>query len=91
MSGSLESPGSVSFEVQDVKLICEIAKKHNIVTIIDNSWASGIYFKPLNHGVDVSVMALTKYINGHSDVIMGAVTVKKNIFNYVRIFPLHGS
>ncbi len=76
----LESPGSVSFEVQDVALICEIAKRHNIITIIDNSWASGIYFKPLNHGVDVSVMALTKYINGHSDVIMGAVTVKEEHF-----------
>lgn len=76
----LESPGSVSFEVQDVPAICKIAKKHNIVTIIDNSWASGVYYKPLNHGVDVSVMALTKYINGHSDVIMGAITVQEKHF-----------
>lgn len=76
----MESPGSVSFEVQDVAAICKIAKKHNIVTIIDNSWASGVYFKPLNHGVDISVMALTKYINGHSDVIMGAITVQEKHF-----------
>jgi|TARA_Y100000389_G_scaffold71865_1_gene68574 cysteine-S-conjugate beta-lyase len=76
----LESPGSLSFEVQDVKAICKIAKEKNIITILDNSWASGIYFKPLNHGVDVSVMAATKYINGHSDVMMGSITVKKRHF-----------
>lgn len=76
----MESPGSVSFEVQDVPAICKVAKKHGIVTIIDNSWASGIYFKPLEHGVDVSVMALTKYINGHSDVMMGAITIQEKHF-----------
>lgn len=76
----MESPGSLSFEVQDVDAIVKIAKKHGITTIIDNSWASGIYFKPLNHGVDVSVMALTKYINGHSDVMMGAITIQEKHF-----------
>ena len=76
----MESPGSLSFEVQDVKTICKIAKKKGIVTILDNSWASGIYFKPLDHGVDVSVMALTKYINGHSDMIMGAITIQEKHF-----------
>ncbi|MCE3255320.1 MAG: metC [Rickettsiaceae bacterium] len=76
----MESPGSLSFEVQDVPTICKIAKKHNIVTILDNSWASGIYYKPLDHGVDISVMAVTKYINGHSDVIMGAITVSEKHF-----------
>lgn len=76
----LESPGSLSFEVQDVDAICKIAKKHNITTIMDNSWASGIYFKPLDHGVDVSVMAITKYINGHSDVMMGSITIQEENF-----------
>jgi cystathionine beta-lyase len=76
----MESPGSVSFEMQDVPAICKLAKKHNIVTIMDNSWASGIYFKPLDHGVDVSVMALTKYINGHSDTMMGSITVQEKHF-----------
>ncbi len=76
----LESPGSLSFEVQDVAAICKVAKKHNVVTIIDNSWASGIYFKPLEHGADVVVTALTKYINGHSDVMMGAITVQEKHF-----------
>lgn len=76
----MESPGSLSFEVQDVAAICKVAKKHGIITIIDSSWASGIYFKPLEHGVDISVMALTKYINGHSDVMMGSITVQEKHF-----------
>lgn len=76
----MESPGSLSYEVQDVAAICKVAKKHGIVTILDNSWASGIYYKPLDHGVDVSVMALTKYINGHSDIMMGAITVQEKHF-----------
>ena len=76
----MESPGSLSFEVQDVDAIVKVAKKHGIKTIFDNSWASGIYFKPLDHEVDVSVTALTKYINGHSDVMMGAITVQKKDF-----------
>jgi len=76
----LESPGSQTFEIQDVPLICKIAKKHNVITILDNSWASGIYFKAFDHGVDVSVMALTKYINGHSDIMMGSITVQEKHF-----------
>ncbi len=76
----LESPGSLSFEIQDVPAICKVAKKMGVVTIIDNSWASGIYFKPLEHGVDVVVTALTKYINGHSDVMMGSITVQEKHF-----------
>lgn len=76
----LESPGSQTFEIQDVPAICKVAKKNNIVTILDNSWASGIYFKPFEHGVDVSVMALTKYINGHSDIMMGSITIQEKHF-----------
>ncbi len=76
----MESPGSLSFEMQDVAAICKVAKKHNVTTIIDNSWASGIYFKPLEHGADIVVTALTKYINGHSDVMMGAITVQEKHF-----------
>lgn len=76
----LESPGSLSYEIQDVRAICEVAKKHGVVTIVDNSWSSGVYFKPLDHGADVSVMAVTKYINGHSDIMMGAVTVQEKHF-----------
>lgn len=72
----MESPGSLSYEIQDVPAICKMAKKRGLTTIFDNSWGSGIYFKPLEHGVDVSVMAVTKYLNGHSDVVMGAITIK---------------
>ncbi len=79
----MESPGSLSFEIQDVAAICKIAKKMNVVTILDNSWASAIYFKPLDHGVDISVTALTKYINGHSDVMMGAITVQEKHFRVI--------
>lgn len=76
----IESPGSLSFEIPDVPAICKVAKKHGIVTILDNSWGSGIYYKPLKHGVDISVMALTKYINGHSDAMMGSITLRKKHF-----------
>lgn len=76
----MESPGSLSFEVHDVAAICKVAKKHNVTTIVDNSWASAIYYKPLDHGADISVTALTKYINGHSDIMMGAITVQEKHF-----------
>ncbi len=79
----MESPASLSFEIQDIPAICKIAKERDIVTIVDNSWASGIYFKPLKHGADISVTAVTKYLNGHSDVMMGAVTIKKKHFNII--------
>jgi len=71
----LETPGSLTFELQDIKAICKVAKKHNIITIVDNSWGSGIYFKPIEHGADISIIAATKYINGHSDVLMGTITI----------------
>lgn len=77
----LESPGSLSFEVQDVPAICKVAKEHDIVTIIDNSWSGGIYFKPMDHGVDVVTSAVTKYLNGHSDVLMGSITIKKKHYH----------
>ncbi len=68
----LESPGSITFEMQDVPAIARLAQSHGILTVIDNTWAAGLLFKPLEHGVDVSVQALTKYVGGHSDVFMGS-------------------
>jgi cystathionine beta-lyase len=76
----MESPGSLTYEIPDIDQICKIAKENDIITIFDNSWASGIYFKPLSHGIDISVMSLTKYINGHSDVMMGAITTNEQHF-----------
>lgn len=72
----LESPGSLSFEMQDVPRIAELARARDILTAIDNTWGAGLIFKPLEHGVDVSIQALTKYVGGHSDVFMGSVAVR---------------
>ena len=70
----LESPGSLTFEMQEVPLLADVARARGAVSVMDNTWATPIYFQPLAHGVDVSVHAATKYICGHSDVIMGTVT-----------------
>ena len=70
----LESPGSLTFEMQDVPLLAEVARARGVISVIDNTWATPLHFQPLAHGVDVSVHAATKYICGHSDVIMGTVT-----------------
>ena len=69
----MESPGSLTFEVQDIPGLVEVAKKHDLVTIADNTWATPLLFNPIEHGVDVVIHALTKYIAGHSDVMLGAL------------------
>jgi len=71
----IESPGSLTFETQDVAAIAAAARAKGILTLIDNTWAAGLLFKPLAHGADLSVQALTKYVCGHSDVFMGSVAV----------------
>lgn len=68
----LESPGSLTFELQDVPAIVALAKARSIITLMDNTWGAGLVFKPLAHGVDISIQALTKYVGGHSDVFMGS-------------------
>ena len=67
----LESPGSLTFEVQDVPAIAEVAHRHGVAVILDNTWGTPLYFKPFEKGVDVSVQAATKYIVGHSDAMLG--------------------
>ena len=69
----LESPGSVSFEMQDVPAIAAMAQRRGVLTMVDNTWAAGLLFRPLDYGVDLSVQALTKYVCGHSDVFLGSV------------------
>ena len=69
----LESPGSLSFDMQDVSAITTVAHAHGALTLMDNTWASPLYFQPLDHGVDLSIQAGTKYIGGHSDVMLGTV------------------
>ncbi|CAM5225390.1 cystathionine beta-lyase [Alishewanella longhuensis] len=70
----LESPGSLTMEVQDIPAICQVAQAHNIITILDNTWASPILCQPFALGVDISIQAATKYIVGHSDVMLGTAS-----------------
>ena len=75
----LESPGSLSFEVQDVPGICAIARERGIVTLIDNTWATPLLFPAIERGCDVTILACTKYIGGHSDLMLGSVTVRPEL------------
>lgn len=70
----LECPGSLTMEMQDVPALCEIARKHGLVSVIDNTWAGPLGFPALERGVDISVMSLTKHVGGHSDVMMGSAS-----------------
>jgi cystathionine beta-lyase len=72
----LESPGSLTMELQDVPMIAEIARKKGVISIIDDTWSAGLTLKPLAMGVDLAVQALTKHAGGHSDVMMGAVVAR---------------
>ena len=80
----LESPGSLTFEVQDVPAIVAAAKDRDIVTLIDNTWATSLYFQPLALGVDISILACTKYVVGHSDVMLGSVTANAGTWEKIR-------
>jgi cystathionine beta-lyase len=72
-----ESPGSQTFEVQDIPAIAKAAHEAGAVVIMDNTWATPLYFKPFTHGVDVSIQAATKYIVGHADAMLGAITASE--------------
>ena len=69
----METPGSHSFEMPDVPAIAKACREHHVISVIDNTWATPLYFKPLEVGVDVVIHAATKYIGGHSDLTMGVV------------------
>jgi len=70
----LESPGSLTMEVQDVPAICAIARRRGIVTLLDNTWATPLFFPALAAGVDIAILAGTKYVGGHADVMLGSAT-----------------
>jgi cystathionine beta-lyase len=77
----IESPSSVTFESPRIAQIVEIAQKHSIITSADNTWASGVLCQPLSLGVDISILSLTKYAAGYSDVFMGSITTSnKSLF-----------
>jgi cystathionine beta-lyase len=71
-----ESPGSITMEVQDVPAIAEAAHRVGAMLVLDNTWSAGIYFDAFAHGVDVTMQALTKYVGGHSDLLLGSITVR---------------
>lgn len=80
----LESPGSLTFEIQDVPAIAAIARARGVISVIDDTWSAGVLFKPFDHGVDISVQALTKYQAGHADVLLGA-TLARNAAHLARL------
>jgi cystathionine beta-lyase len=84
----LESPGSQTFEIQDVPAIAAAAKARDVRTIIDNTWSAGVFFKPFDHGVDLSVQALTKYQGGHADLLCGAVLAREPALA-TRVYQTH--
>jgi cysteine-S-conjugate beta-lyase len=88
-----ESPGSLTFEVQDIPAIVKAAHAHDngsggASVLMDNTWATPIFFQPLKHGVDLSIQAATKYVGGHADVMLG--TVSANQSHAARLHQLHG-
>ena len=80
----LESPGSLTMEVQDIPALCAEARARGITSILDNTWASPLGFAALSHGVDISVMSLTKHVGGHSDLMMGSASAGAELFERMR-------
>ena len=80
----MESPGSLTFEMQDVPAIVAAAKARKVTTILDNTWATPLFFRPLALGVDVSLLSATKYIGGHSDLMMGILTANEAAYPALR-------
>ncbi|MCS3835724.1 cystathionine beta-lyase [Pseudomonas sp. JAI111] len=79
-----ESPGSLTFEVADLPALCEAAHSVGAFVLLDNTWASPLYFKPFEHGVDVSIQAATKYIVGHSDALLGTATANERAWELLK-------
>ncbi|WP_299450576.1 cystathionine beta-lyase [uncultured Pigmentiphaga sp.] len=80
----VESPGSETFEVQDIPAIATVAHRHGAKVVMDNTWGTPLFFKPFEHGVDVSIQAATKYIVGHSDAMLGIVTCTQETWPLVK-------
>jgi cystathionine beta-lyase len=89
----IESPGSLSFEIQDVPAIAKAAGARGVLVVMDNTWATGLFFDAFKHGVDISVQAATKFLSGHSDAMLGVISCKsqevwtrlKNYMSYAGI------
>jgi cystathionine beta-lyase len=83
-----ESPGSLTFEMQDIAAIAKAAHAHGAAVLMDNTWATPLFFQPLKHGVDLSIQAATKYIGGHADVMLGYVAANEK--HAGRLHQTHG-
>ncbi len=84
-----ESPGSLTFEVQDIPAIADAAHARGASVLMDNTWATPLLFKPLAHGADLSIQAATKYVGGHADVMLGYVTANER--HAARLLETHGN
>ena len=82
----VENPGSNTFEFQDLSKIVQLAKKKNILTLLDNTWGTPLYLKPLKIGFDMSFSSATKYFSGHSDAMGGTLAVNKKVFKKIMFF-----
>jgi cystathionine beta-lyase len=80
----LESPGSLTMEVQDVPAICEVARERGIVTLLDNTWATPLLFPALAAGLDIAILAATKYVGGHADVMLGSATTTDKYYQRIQ-------
>ena len=80
----LESPGSQTMEVQDVPGICAVARERGVVTLLDNTWATPLLFQAIAAGVDISIIAATKYVGGHADVMLGATTATADHYDRIQ-------
>jgi len=83
-----EAPGSLTFEMQDIAAIAQAAHAHGASVLMDNTWATPLFFQPLKHGVDLSIQAATKYIGGHADVMLGYVAANQR--HAARLHQVHG-
>lgn len=82
----VESPGSNTFEIQDIPAIIKACSGHGTVVMMDNTWATPLYFKALEHGVDISIHSASKYISGHSDILLGTVATNEKCWKQLQKF-----
>lgn len=80
-----EAPGSLTLEICDVPKLAQITRKKGALSLIDNTWAGPLGFTPLTHGCDITIMALTKHVGGHSDLMMGSVAAGEELYNRLRV------